>query len=142
VNLSVWLRATSVALLAGGLLVPAAAALAAPNSNNTGTVEGIVTCGAAEDAPAAHIVVSVEGLQLQTLTDGTGHYSLVGLPAGQNLTVDAIADPSVVASRFNVTVAAGQTLDIGSMDVSVCGQPVAPAPTDEVTPPSNGDLEH
>src|SRR5207248_7895217 len=78
------LRATAVALLAGGLLLPAAA-FAASDSTNTGTVVGTVTCGPAEEAPAAHIVVAAEGLNLQTLTSSDGRFTLIGLPASQPL---------------------------------------------------------
>jgi hypothetical protein len=133
---SAFKRATAMAILAGGLLVPASA-LAAPSSpTGTGTVVGAVTCGPAEDAPAAHIVVSAVGADLQTLTDGTGKFTLVGLPAQQTFTIDAIADPqgSLVTSRFNVSVQPGETLDIGSMDLGICGQPAPPAPVQDDQP--------
>ena len=86
---------------------------------------GAVTCGPAEDAPASHIVVTAEGTTVQTLTDGTGKFSLVGLPAAQNFTVEAISDPegSLTTSRYNVTVQPGETPDIGSMDLGICGSP-------------------
>jgi hypothetical protein len=131
------LRATAVALLAGGLLMPAAT-FAAPTPD-TGTVVGTVTCGPAEDAPAAHIVVAAEGVNLQTLTDGTGKFSLVGLPALQAFTIDAVADPqgSDVTSRFNVVVQPGETLDIGSMDLAICGQPAQPTPAQDQQPTEN-----
>lgn len=124
-----FLRATAVALItAGAFLVPGVAA--AEPAPNTGSIVGSVTCGAVEDTPAAHIVVGVEGANLQTVTDGNGGFTLTGLPAQQNLTIDAIADPesSVVTNRLNVSVESGQTLNIGSMDLAVCGQPVAPTP--------------
>ena len=40
-----------------------------------------------------------------------------------------IADPqgSLTTSRYNVSVQAGETLDIGSMDLGICGQPQQPA---------------
>ncbi len=132
------LRATAVALLAGGLLIPTAAL--AQSQPATGTVVGTITCGPAEDSPAAHIVVAAEGINLQTLTDGAGKFNLIGLPAGHAFTIDAIADPehSAVTSRFDVSVNAGETLDIGSMDLPICGQPVQPAPTqDQPTPDYN-----
>jgi hypothetical protein len=131
------LRATAVALLAGGLLMPAAT-FAEPASP-TGTVVGTVTCGPAEDAPAAHITVAAEGLHLQTQTDGSGKFILVGLPALQTFTIDALADPqaSFVTSRFNVVVHPGETLDIGSMDLAICGQPAQPAPMLDEQPTEN-----
>jgi hypothetical protein len=122
------LRATAVALLAGGLLMPAAT-FAAPAAQ-TGTVVGTVTCGPLEDAPAAHITVTAEGVSVQTQTDGSGKFILADLPALQTFTIDALADPqaSFVTSRFNVVVQPGETLDIGSMDLAICGQPAQPAP--------------
>ena len=122
------LRATAVALLTGGLLLPAAA-FAAPGPQ-TGTLVGQITCGPAEDAPAPRIVVAAEGINLQTLTDSAGKFVLTGLPAGQTFNVDAIADPqrSSVISRFDVSLAPGETLDIGSLDLPICGQPTPAQP--------------
>jgi hypothetical protein len=126
---SLFVRATGLAMLAGGLLMPASA-LAAASDSGTGSVVGVVTCGPSEDAPAAHIMVSVEGAHLQTLTDGTGSFTLSGVPAGQTFTIDAVADPqsSFVSSRYNISVQAGQTLDVGSLDLGICGQPQQPSP--------------
>jgi len=125
------LRATAVALLAGGLLVPAAA-FAAPGPQN-GTLVGTITCGPREESPAAHIVVTAEGTSRQTLTDSTGRFTLTGLPGSQIFTIDAVADPesSFVSSRFDVTVQPGQTLDIGSIDLPICGQPAQALPADD-----------
>jgi hypothetical protein len=133
---SMLVRAASLAILAGGLLMPVSA-LAAPTSDtDTGTLVGTVTCGPAEDAPASHIVVSAAGTQVQTVTDSTGKFTLLGVPANQTFNIVAIADPeaSVTTSRFNVTVQSGETLDIGSIDLAVCGQPVPPAPVQDDGP--------
>jgi hypothetical protein len=126
---SLFVRGAALALLAGGLFVPASA-LAASDSG-TGSIVGAVTCGPAEDSPASFIVVSAGSTDLKTLTDNAGRFELDGLPAGQTYTISAIADPqgTMTASRYNVTVAAGQTLDIGSMDLGICGQPTPPTPT-------------
>jgi hypothetical protein len=132
---SLFVRTTALAMLAGGLLIPASALAAAPASG-TGTVVGVVTCGPDEDAPAAHIVVSAQGAHLQTLTDSTGSFTLSGLTAGQNYVIDAVADPqgSMVTSRYNISVQAGETLDIGSMDLGICGTPSQPAPATDDQP--------
>jgi hypothetical protein len=106
---------------------------------------GRVTCGADETTPAAHVVVAAEGVNLQTITDGGGKFTLLKVPAGHSFTIDALADPeaSFVTSRFNVVVESAQTLDIGSMDLAVCGQPSAPASTEDQGPADsttdNGD---
>ena len=135
---SLFVRGGSLALLVGGLFVPASALAASPSSTSTsdtgtGTIVGSVTCGPAEEAPAVDIVVAAAGSDLKTLTGSDGRFQLSGLPAGQNFTIDAIADPeaSFVTSRYNVTVQQGQTLDIGSMDLGICGQPSQPAPATE-----------
>jgi len=135
---TLFVRAASLAILAGGLLMPVSA-LADPTSD-TGTLVGAVTCGPDEDAPASHIVVSASGTQVQTVTDSTGKFMLVGVPAGQTFRIEAIADPeaSVTTSRFNVSVQSGETLDIGSMDLAVCGQPVTPAPVQDDQPADFG----
>ncbi|MBV9327098.1 MAG: carboxypeptidase regulatory-like domain-containing protein [Chloroflexi bacterium] len=128
----VFVRATALALLAGGLLMPVAAS--AQSVSGTGSVVGSVTCGPNEDSPAAHIVVSAPNANLQTVTDTSGRFTLDGLPAGQTFTIQASADPqgSVVASRFNVGLQPGETLDIGSMDLAICGQPQsAPTPVED-----------
>ena len=138
------LRATAVALLTGGLLLPAAA-FAAPEPQ-TGTVVGPITCGPAEDAPASRIVVTAEGLNVQTLTSSAGKFVLTGLPSGQTFNIDAIADPqsSSVVSRFDVSLAPGETLDIGSLDLPICGQPAPMQPSlstqDQAAPDFAQDL--
>jgi hypothetical protein len=133
---SVFVRAAALAVLAAGLLMPVAA-LAAPTSDSgTGTLVGTVTCGPDEDAPAPYIVVTAQGTHLQTLTDSTGRFTLAGVPAGETFRIDALADPqaSVTTSRFNVNVQSGETLDIGSMDLAICGQPAQPAPASDDQP--------
>jgi hypothetical protein len=135
---SVFARAAAISILAGGLLMPTLALAASSSDPGTGTLVGAVTCGPDEDTPAAHIVVSAVGLNVQTVTDSAGRFSLGDVPAGQSMTIDASADPqnSLTASRFNVTVQSGQTLDIGSMDLGICGQ-AAPAqgiPVDNNSP--------
>jgi hypothetical protein len=130
---SVFVRGASLALLVGGLFVPASALAAPTSTSDTGTIVGSVTCGPAEETPAVDIVVTAAGSQLKTLTGSDGRFQLSGLPAGQTFTIDAVADPeaSFVTSRYNVTVVQGQTLDIGSMDLGICGQPTAPSTTQD-----------
>jgi hypothetical protein len=123
------LRATSVALLTAGVLFAPAIASAAP-APNSGTLVGSVTCGADEAAPASHISVGVSGVNLNTVTDAAGNFVLNGVPALQNVTIVAVSDPeaSVETSRANISVEPGQTLNVGSIDLAVCGQPVDTAP--------------
>jgi len=136
---SLFVRGAGLALLAGGLFVPASALAASPSTSSstsdpaTGAIVGAVTCGPTEDAPAVDIVVSAVGSDLKTVTGSNGRFQLSGLPAGQTFTIDAIADPqaSWVTSRYNVTVQQGETLDIGSMDLGVCGQPSQSSPTQD-----------
>jgi hypothetical protein len=136
---SLFVRGAALALLAGGLLVPASALAASPSDSGTGSIVGAVTCGPAEDAPAQDIVVSAAGSELKTLTDNTGRFELDGLPAGQSFTISAIADPqsSWVTNRYDVTVQSGQTVDIGSMDLGICGTPTMPTPPQDDQAPAN-----
>ena len=114
----------TIAMLAGSLLVPAAAS-AAPGPS--GTLVGTVTCGAAEETHAANIRVAAEGLSLSSHTDGTGKFTLSNVPASQSFTIAAVGSPDAfsVASRANVTVQPGQTLDIGNLDLAVCSRPAS-----------------
>jgi hypothetical protein len=117
------LRAAAAGLLAGSLLAPALAS--AGPLLPSGTVVGTVTCGAAEETHASNIVVTIEGLGLSTHTDALGKFSLSGVPVAQGLTIDALGSPDAftTASRYNVAVQAGQTVDIGNLDLSVCPTP-------------------
>jgi hypothetical protein len=84
-------------------------------------------------AHAANIQVSVEGLPLSTHTDATGKFILSNVPASQSFTIDAIGSPDAfsVASRANVAIQPGQTLDMGNLDLPVCPRPASDA--DEMT---------
>jgi hypothetical protein len=122
-----------VGLLSGGLLIPGAA-LAAPSL--PGTLVGTVACGA-QDAPLAHVSVAVEGVNVTTRSADGGKFVLV-VPAAQAFTVDAI-DPSssAVASLYNVSVKAGETLDVGTIELSGCPKP---AMVDAVAAPAAQDM--
>jgi hypothetical protein len=78
-------------------------------------------------------VVAVEGMDLNTHSTNSGQF-LLAVPGGQTFTLNAInpADGSV-ASRFNVVVRAGETLDVGELDLQACPQPGldVPAQTDQ-----------
>jgi hypothetical protein len=126
-------RIAAAGLLTCGSLLPVVAS-AAPQPA-TGTLVGSVTCGENEATPAANAAVAIEGINLQTRTDAAGKFILAGVPAAQTFTIDAL-DPagSFVTSRFNVNVQSGQTLDIGSLDLAICPQPVAPAPAPDQAP--------
>ena len=127
-------RLTAAGLLACSLLLPAAAS--AGPLVPSGTLVGTVTCGAAEEAHAANIQVTIESLGLSTHTDGAGKFILSGVPAAQSFTVEALGSPDalVVSSRYNVAVQAGQTLDIGNLDLSVCPRPSRDADVQQFTP--------
>jgi hypothetical protein len=123
-------RGIGLGLMTCALLFGSASASAASSAS----VVGQITCGADESAPAVHIQVVAEGLQVQTQTDDTGRFELMDLPSGTPVTIDAISDPqaSLIVKRGGLVLEAGETLDVGSMDLPVCGQPVAP-PSDDNT---------
>jgi hypothetical protein len=92
------------------------------------TVVGTVTCGAAEEAPAANAIVEVQGQNLETRSGTEGTFTLVGLPTDGTFTIDVLsdADGSATASRYDLNLQPGETLDIGNLDLSVCPQPAPP----------------
>ncbi len=106
----------------------AAPAITVTPSDTTGTIVGSVACGPTDQPPGAQTMVGVAGTDLTTRSDNNGAFSLQ-VPASQLLTVQAVASsPDVLASVPNISVGAGQTLDIGPLDLAVCPQPaIAPA---------------
>jgi hypothetical protein len=127
------LRTAIVGTVALAVLLPSSLSVAA-QTISTGTLVGSVTCGADELTPAANAVVAPEGLNMQAQTDGSGQFRLYNVPAGQVLTID-VSDPlgSAKTIRYNVVVPPGTTLDIGSMDLTICPQvgPTAPDNTEQ-----------
>jgi hypothetical protein len=123
-TLKVVLTAGVAGLLALGLFAPAALAQEAPA---TGTLTGVVTWGP-DASPAAYTMVSIEGTKMTAVTDGAGKFTITNVPVDQSFTIDAFSDPtqSVVSTRYNVVVTPGETLDIGSLNLSVAPQPVGP----------------
>jgi hypothetical protein len=108
-------------LLALSLSAPAAFAQEVPA---TGTLTGAVTWGP-NGAPAAYTLVGIEGTNITARTDGSGKFTIAGVPVDQNFTIDAFSDPtqSAATSRYNVIVISGETLDIGSLNLSEAPQP-------------------
>jgi hypothetical protein len=132
------MRLFGACLLAGGLLLPAAASYAEPAAPATGTVVGSVSCGPAESLPAASATIAVEGINLSTHAGETGRFTLQGVPTAQFLTIDALTDPqgSVVTSRYDVIVQPGEKLDVGNLELVACPPPAGPetAALDETKP--------
>ena len=73
--------------------------------------------------------MAIESVPLSTHTDATGKFTLSGVPAAQSFTIAAAGSPDAfsLASRANVAVQPGQTLDIGNLDLSVCSRPASDA---------------
>jgi hypothetical protein len=129
-TVKVLLTAGVAGLLALALFAPAAFAQEAPA---TGTLTGVVTWGT-DANPAAFAMVRVEGTDFTARTDAGGRFVITGVPVGQTFTIDAYSDPmSPVASWYNVPVEAGQTVDIGMLNLGGNPQPAVPPP-DVVTP--------
>jgi hypothetical protein len=135
-TLKVLLTAGLAGLLVLSLVAPAALAQEAPA---TGTLTGTVTWGP-NGAAAAYTMVGVEGTGIMARTDGAGKFIITGVPVDQNFTIDAYSDPvqSSVASRFNVAVGAGETLDIGPLNLSVAPQEGTP-PLELIPNPNVGN---
>jgi hypothetical protein len=107
--------ASVAGLLAGAQLLSVVAAA----DSGTGTLVGSVECGSGR--AASDVLVQVEGTQLSAHPGAHGAFSLA-VPAGQSFTVVALTDPqgAPAASRFDVVVQPGETLDIGSLSVASC----------------------
>lgn len=134
-----------VTALLAAMLVPATASFAATPSAPTGTIVGTVTCGADESTAAPHATIAVDGMNLTTSPDASGKFTLLNVPTGQLLNIDALADPSgnVSATRYNVSVSAGAVMDIGNLDLAVCPRPQAPdtsAQPSQWSPDQQGNL--
>src|ERR1700722_12849162 len=84
-----------------------------------GTLTGeIARCANGAEAPAVMVNVGVSGVNpALAKTDPNGNFSLA-LQPGQ-YTITAQADDGTTASRPGVPVQAGQTLDIGVLDLGV-----------------------
>ena len=123
-------RLAAAGLLAGSLVAPATVA-AEPEL--TGTLVGVVTCGLGErDVPADRAQVFIEGIDLTARTTDGGRFTLVGVPAMHVLTVEAIGDAGAPpGARSDITVEPGETLNIGTIDLSICPNP---APEDLIPP--------
>ena len=120
------LRLASAGLLVYGSLMPVV--VSAAEQPSSGTLVGSVTCGAAATTPAANATIVVEGINVTTHTASDGSFTLTGVPAVTDVTIDAMADSgAVVSSRYHVDVQAGQMLDIGSLDLAICPKPTTPA---------------
>ena len=125
--------AASAALLMTAVSSTFAAPVTVPQQP-VATVVGTVTCGPSEEAPASQAVVSVAGSDISVRAGEGGKFTLAQVPTGQALTIEAMSDPlgTVVSTRPDVSLQAGETLDIGNLDLATCPQPEAvPATTDQ-----------
>jgi hypothetical protein len=73
--------------------------------------------------PAQAIEVAVQGTTISAITDASGAFALNGVPAEQPLTLLAQVPPagSLVLSGAAPIVSSGQTLDLGTLGLGVCG---------------------
>lgn len=68
--------------------------------------------------PAGAVLVAVQNTAVSARTDEAGSFTLSGVPAGQYLTIAAgpVANAvSAIASRPNVFVSGGQSMDVGTL---------------------------
>jgi hypothetical protein len=77
---------------------------------------------------AANVELSVEGTSLTVLSDANGRFFLAGVPAAQRLTLKAVlaAGRPPVALRPNLIVDAGQTVDVGVIELGDCLRTLLP----------------
>jgi hypothetical protein len=127
---AVWRVLSATAVSAALLTLAVGSTSAAPAAPQpAGTVVGSVTCGPTDQSPATSALVQVAGADVSTRAAGDGKFILDNVPAGQVLTVTALSDPlgSDVSSRPDVSLQAGETLDIGNLDLSACPSPIPAA---------------
>jgi hypothetical protein len=119
------------ALTAALLAVATTSSFATPLPQPNGVVVGTVTCGPSAETAAPQATVAITGTELVARTDGTGKFTLSQVPTGQAFTIEALADPqgSVTASRTAITLQAGETLDVGNLDLAACPTPTSPTTT-------------
>src|SRR5207237_7437052 len=75
-----------------------------------------------EDKPAARAFVHIDEIGASTSVDGAGRFTIRQVPAARPLTITATSDSgaAATASRYHVAINAGETLDVGSLDLAVC----------------------
>src|SRR5438105_8202116 len=114
------LRLSSIGLLTGALLLPSIAN--AQSATETGTIEGTVTCGTQPGTTPSGTEVWIEGIDLSTRTGEGGHFVLSGVPTNGPFTLNVSDVPADVdlATMPGLSVGTGQTLDVGTIDVSTC----------------------
>jgi len=133
---AVWRVFSATAVSAALLTVAVSSTSAAPAPQPAGTLVGSVSCGPTDQSPAADALVQVAGANVSTRAAGNGTFILDNVPAGQVFTVTALSDPlgSDVSSRRDVSLQAGETLDIGNLDLTACPAPMPAAAADDQTP--------
>jgi hypothetical protein len=79
--------------------------------------------------PAANVEVSIVGTPLTARTDADGRFVLGGVPAAQLLTLQAQygAAAAQVVLRPNLIAVAGQTVDLGTLELADCLRTLLPA---------------
>jgi hypothetical protein len=91
--------------------------------------------------PVADVQLSIQGTGITARTNANGDFTLAGVPAAQPLTVTAQVAPGtvMVLNNPNVSVGAGQTLDLGTLTMTAC---LDRAPAFFVQPaPSTADVD-
>jgi hypothetical protein len=87
--------------------------------------------------PVQNVRLSIQGTNVQAMTDDTGAFTLSGVPASQPLVLVAQLPPGpiMMLSQPSVMVSPGQTLDLGTLGLGGCADggtvlvPQPPAPT-------------
>ena len=136
-------RAAVAGLLAWGLFGAAVASAATDNTltpgQPTGTLVGSVTCGPNDQSTDAPATVAIPGTDLSTHADASGDFVLP-VPASQTFTIEALSPSGAnLASRTDVSVGAGQTLDVGALDLAVCSPASTATTPGAASDPNIGD---
>jgi hypothetical protein len=87
------------------------------SANLFGTVTGSVSsCANGAEQPASLVMVQADGTSASTETAEDGEFQLTGVPAPGKYTI-RVSDNGKTASRLNVPVAPGETIDVGTLEL-------------------------
>ena len=126
-------RLFAVGLLGTSLLTPSIASAQSmpagtPETAGTGTITGVVVCGSGTqpvDVAPESAEVMLQGSNISTSTAQGGRFILTGVPTSGAVTLNVVAanDGFEASALPGLTVGADQTLDVGSIELSVCPAP-------------------
>src|SRR5687768_4899943 len=81
-------------------------------AESLGTIEGTITAKGGAALSGAHVAVSGKGVNRMTTTDGSGHFSISGLPDGTYKVIAAHAGYASAATTVTISAASKQSVKL------------------------------